>query len=152
MTCSLDGCTLTWPHGHGTDDSAWAAPAPVVQRVSGHCPQGCGETLLLGHGGHVTCSLVECPDPTSVDTLLDNPHIAAHIVVLTRDQRGEIGYRAQHPLAERINGDLLTGCPFEQDIQRGVFAEADLPGPGTYYLTRLGEGHWRWEGPSPDPA
>lgn len=39
-------------------------------RVAGRCPMGCGETLFLGLGGHVTCSLIGCPDPCAADRLL----------------------------------------------------------------------------------
>ena len=39
-------------------------------KVKGRCPMGCGETLFLGAGGHVTCSWVECPHPSRVDELL----------------------------------------------------------------------------------
>lgn len=39
-------------------------------RVAGRCPMGCGETLTLGSGGHVTCSLIGCPNPTAADELL----------------------------------------------------------------------------------
>ena len=38
--------------------------------VKGRCPMGCGETLFLGEGGYVTCSLAECPDPASASEIL----------------------------------------------------------------------------------
>lgn len=31
---------------------------------------GCGETLFLAEGGHVTCSWHECPEPAAVDQWL----------------------------------------------------------------------------------
>jgi hypothetical protein len=31
---------------------------------------GCGETLFLGAGGHVTCSYIPCPDPSATDDVL----------------------------------------------------------------------------------
>jgi len=40
--------------------------------VKGRCPMGCGETLFLGAGGHVTCSFIDCPDPAAVDDWLQS--------------------------------------------------------------------------------
>lgn len=38
--------------------------------VQGRCP-ACGwTTLFLGDGGHVTCSRLECPNPSAADDLL----------------------------------------------------------------------------------
>lgn len=40
-------------------------------KVMGKCPMGClGESLFLAEGGHVTCSWIECPDPSAADRLL----------------------------------------------------------------------------------
>lgn len=39
--------------------------------VAGQCPMGCGTTLFLGEGGHVTCSFVECSNPGAADELLE---------------------------------------------------------------------------------
>jgi hypothetical protein len=41
-----------------------------LDKVAGECPMGCGRTLFLGNGGHVTCSLLGCPAPCAVDELL----------------------------------------------------------------------------------
>ena len=40
------------------------------RKIVGVCPLGCGETLFLGDGGHITCSYVGCPDPTGAGSLL----------------------------------------------------------------------------------
>jgi hypothetical protein len=38
--------------------------------VQGRCP-ACGwASLFLGNGGHVTCSRLECPNPSAADDLL----------------------------------------------------------------------------------
>lgn len=42
----------------------------VHPRVAGVCPNGCGRTLFLGSGGHVTCSWIDCPNPAAPDELL----------------------------------------------------------------------------------
>jgi hypothetical protein len=39
-------------------------------KVAGECPMGCGRTLFLGSGGHVTCSLLGCPNPAAADEWL----------------------------------------------------------------------------------
>ncbi|AMW11634.1 hypothetical protein A4E84_20330 [Streptomyces qaidamensis] len=39
-------------------------------RVAGRCPGCHGTSLFLGEGAHVTCSRLECPNPTAVDELL----------------------------------------------------------------------------------
>lgn len=46
-----------------------------MDRVAEVCPRGCGETLFLGEGGHVTCSNSACPDPSAVDALLSRPFL-----------------------------------------------------------------------------
>jgi hypothetical protein len=41
-----------------------------MNKVAGECPMGCGKTLFLGDGGHVTCSLIGCKNPTAADQWL----------------------------------------------------------------------------------
>lgn len=41
--------------------------------VQGRCPACRGKHLFLGEGGHVTCSLIGCPNPTAADDLLNGP-------------------------------------------------------------------------------
>lgn len=41
-----------------------------MTEITGRCPMGCGATLFLGAGGHVTCSWIECPNPAAADELL----------------------------------------------------------------------------------
>lgn len=44
-----------------------AAGLPLVQ---GRCP-ACGRaSLFLGNGGHVTCSIIDCPNPSLADEQL----------------------------------------------------------------------------------
>lgn len=38
--------------------------------VQGRCPACNWHTLFLGNGGHVTCSRLECPNPSAADELL----------------------------------------------------------------------------------
>jgi Family of unknown function (DUF6085) len=42
-----------------------------IPYVQGRCP-ACGhEVLILGEGGYVTCSLIDCPDPEAVTKMLE---------------------------------------------------------------------------------
>lgn len=83
--------------------------------VQGYCPMGCGQTLFLGHGGHVTCSYGMCPNPGAVDELLADRE-TEHVVEL--DARD---FAVQHPLRERLGGELFS-CSLHAAI-------AELPGP-----------------------
>lgn len=62
----------------------WPSPAAALRcsgshkratarwaKVAGRCPMGCGETLFLAVGGHVTCSYAECPRPDAAADLLE---------------------------------------------------------------------------------
>jgi hypothetical protein len=71
-------------------------------KVEGNCPMGCGRTLFVGEGGHVTCSWRECPNPTAVDEILADTE-TEHIVIF-----GERGFNVQHPLKERLKGTLFN--------------------------------------------
>ncbi|WP_329390296.1 hypothetical protein [Streptomyces sp. NBC_01716] len=44
--------------------------------VQGRCPACGGSCLFLGEGGHVTCSRLDCPDPTAADDLLHGEEAA----------------------------------------------------------------------------
>lgn len=43
------------------------------QRVEGKCP-ACGRRgfLFVAYGGHITCSIAECPNPCAVADLLED--------------------------------------------------------------------------------
>ncbi len=64
-------------------------------RVKGYCPMGCGQTLFLGNGGYVTCSLVGCPDPSRADSLLAERE-TEHIVQFSAQR-----FTVLHPRRER---------------------------------------------------
>lgn len=98
--------------------------------VAGYCPMGCGQTLFLGAGGHVTCSLIGCPRPTAVDELLHDQEIE-HLVKF-----GEDTFTVRHPLHERLDDALMT-CSLHTYI-------AGLDGlpmrPGRYRARRWPDG------------
>lgn len=103
-------------------------------RVAGYCPMGCGRTLFLGSSGHVTCSYLPCPNPTAVDTLLDNAE-TEHVVLLDANT-----FTVQHPLRERLAGELWE-CGLHARI-------AGLDGPprtlGKYRVRIDAAVAWRW--------
>lgn len=84
---------------------------------------GCGETLFVGEGGLITCSLVGCPVPDAVSTILEDSetdHIARF---------DEEGFRLQHPLRERLDGKLF-GCTFH--LRLADEPEMPVQEPGLY--------------------
>lgn len=105
-------------------------------KVAGYCPMGCGQTLFLGEGnrgegGYVTCSLVDCPRPDAVSTLLED-HERHHIASLNED-----GFSLKHPLCERLDDDL-----FDCDMHARLRALDEMPieEPGIYRVLDLGDG------------
>lgn len=54
------GETPDWPRGAPD-------PQPAPPTVTGRCPACKGESLFLADGGHVTCSRIDCPDPSAAD-------------------------------------------------------------------------------------
>lgn len=110
--------------------------------VAGYCPFGCGATLFLAAGGHVTCSGADCPRSGAVTDLLADTE-TEHIVLF-----GETGFTVRHPLRERLD-DALMDCDLHSDI-----AAMDGPPvrPGTYRArwadydaATPGYGRWTWE-------
>lgn len=99
--------------------------------IHGWCPMGCGKTLFVGAGGHVTCSYIPCPRPTAVDELLADRE-TEHVVEFKRRT-----FTVRHPLHERLD-DALMGCKLDEHIRQ-------LDGPpvqlGRYRATRH-NGRW----------
>lgn len=80
------------------------------KHVNGHCPMGCGQTLVLLAGNPV-CDAPQCPQPLAVSDLLCDPHIGDHIVTLFPETFGVI-----HPLRERLSRQLEL-CPLDREIR-----------------------------------
>ena len=100
--------------------------------VRGYCPMGCGETLFLGSGGYVTCSLIGCPRPDAVSTLLGDRE-TEHVVWI------EGLFTVRHPLRERLD-DAQLSCDLDRHL-----AGLDGPpcAPGQYRVVCDGE-RWTW--------
>ncbi|MGW5582845.1 DUF6085 family protein [Streptomyces sp. NPDC003857] len=65
--------------------------------VQGHCP-ACGWTsLFLAHGGHVTCSRLECPNPCAADELLAGKPEPAPADAPLRERLAKAIYRSDWP-------------------------------------------------------
>jgi hypothetical protein len=103
---------------------------------------GCGDTLILGEGGHVTCSWLECPRPTAADELLHLP--TDHFVVFDDN-----GYTIEHPASERLEGTMhdcylsrwcntLDGAPVKPGRYRAYPFESSTSVTGR-------EPRWRFE-------
>jgi hypothetical protein len=104
--------------------------------VRGYCPMGCGETLMLGAGGYVTCGHLDCPQPSAVSDILDVRE-TEHLVDL-----GPLStFKILHPLRERLGRKLL-------DCDLHAYLES-LAGPpvarGTYRAVWSGDRQrWIW--------
>jgi hypothetical protein len=89
--CFVLGCEYEqdWAHAFMADPDAWPkspfgerhGPTPqevsaavrsatAHPRVQGRCPACNGSSLFLGTGGYVTCSRLDCPNPTLADDQL----------------------------------------------------------------------------------
>jgi hypothetical protein len=105
-----------------------------LMAVAGYCPMGCGETLETFERG-IRCSAPECADPAAVSKVLADPE-TEHIVVLTAEN-----FHMQHPLRERLEGELFT-CPLFQHLLQ-------LDGPpvpvGRYQVKRSADGEWHFD-------
>lgn len=106
--------------------------------IRGHCPMGCGKTLFRGQGGYVTCSWAECPNPGAASDILAESE-TQHIVIF-----GEDDWTMQHPLRERLNGELFD-CPVHRHV-------SELSGPpvqlGRYRVwpaENSTDEHYYWE-------
>lgn len=105
-----------------------------MDRVSGYCPMGCGETLFLGTGGHVTCSWQQCPNPAAVTEILDERE-TEHLVRVTEQH-----FNVIHPLHERI-GHKLLDCHLVTYMKELTGAPL---GPGIYRVSKGPKGTWRF--------
>jgi len=105
-----------------------------MERVQGYCPMGCGEMLFLGEGGHVTCSKLDCSNPAAVDEILGDSE-TLHVVVFDEE-----GFSIQHPLKERLEGELFD-CGLHAYL-RGLGGPPARP--GRYRAHLGGDGNWRF--------
>ena len=58
-------CWIPNPSAYGLEPGPWGFP-----KVAGKCPACGSASLFLAVGGHVTCSVIGCPNPCEVADLL----------------------------------------------------------------------------------
>ena len=99
--------------------------------ITGNCPMGCGEGLILGEGGVLWCADLLCPRPTAAAEILADPE-AGHLIDITLDGQ----FTIRHPLRERLD-DALMRCGLHV-----LLAADDAPWlePGRYRAA--GEPDW----------
>jgi hypothetical protein len=55
--------------------------------IHGRCPACRGDSLFIGTGGWVTCSRLDCPNPSAADELLHGDHVTAATPLVCSDER-----------------------------------------------------------------
>lgn len=94
-------------------------------RVKGHCPMGCGQTLVVTGSGHIVCFDADCPRPHAVTELLMDVE-TEHLVEVQEES-----FAVQHPLRERLDGGLFD-CRLFDDILITFGQPADAMDLGRY--------------------
>lgn len=105
----------------------------MSEKVQGCCPFCGHDSLFLGAGGYITCSIRECPNPTAITDLLDGE--TEHIIELR-----ESDFTIRHPLRERWASDLFD-CSLHERIA-GLGGPPRVPGR---YRVRWNGRHDEWE-------
>jgi hypothetical protein len=55
--------------------------------VQGRCPACRGNSLFIGSGGYITCSRIDCPDPSAADELLHGDRVGSDTPLVCSDER-----------------------------------------------------------------
>lgn len=92
-----------------------------MNKIKGFCPYGCGETLF-NREGHINCSFSSCPNPFSVDEILNDSE-SEHIVIIKNN-----GFSIKHPLKERNTENLsdLFSCDLHRFLTSLDKAPVDI--------------------------
>lgn len=106
----------------------------MSEDVKGYCPMGCGQTLFLASGGHITCRLDVCPNPTAVDDILAWPEHEHVVTFASKD------FTILHPLRERLNNELVN-CDLHAFCRH---LDGPPVEPGNYRARGSGD-KWTWE-------
>lgn len=110
-------------------DAAEATTDTAHPTVAGRCPACGARCLFLRSSGYVTCSAVECPNPTAVADMLDRP--SYHVVEI-----GEGGWAIQHQTTCFPN---LLDCGLHHRFSNWMDTLDGPPvAPGRYRLHRSG--------------
>jgi hypothetical protein len=111
--------------------------AGMSATIQGYCPMGCGQTLFMGTGGHITCRRIDCPNPGAVDQILADPE-TEHLVNIT-----SAGFSILHPLRERL--DKVESCLWGCALHRYMDALSGPPAATGHYRVHPDPGGWSWE-------
>ena len=118
-----------------------AAAHPLVQ---GRCPACNGSSLFLGTGGYVTCSRLDCPNPTLADDQLHRgrPDPGAWLAEGTRDlsipqQTPAFTARPVTPEMERAATERARQAAEEGARSAAWMAQQSSPHPAEVKLARL---------------
>jgi hypothetical protein len=108
-------------------------PFPLL---AAYCP-ACGhkDTLIRGFQGKIACTFDDCPQPYALSSLLADPEIANHLVIITARWEGAhkaVQWVLQHPVVERIDPHHF-GCVLGQELPNHREANPRLA-DGTYRL------------------
>lgn len=110
-------------------------PRTPDRTTAGYCPMGCGTTLFVGAGGHITCSLIGCPRPTAVDEILAERETEHIVTLLPHD------FSILHPLRERLDQELLR-CDLHAYL---IGLDGPPRQPGRYCARKAIDDTWTWE-------
>jgi hypothetical protein len=118
----------------GSDEVVWEPTVTSGKddyKIVGHCPVCGRQTLRLKRGGLIHCANTACVNRVAVTALLGTKEIEHTIVV-----RDDESWTLQHPLRERISGDLFE-CRFHDEVNLDI-GNGACPGAGTYRLIYVG--------------
>jgi hypothetical protein len=102
----------------------------MTDRLEGHCPMGCGPTLVVAHGEReARCASAACPRPRAAAEILEDQE-AEHIITIDRS-----GFTLRHPLRERLD-DALLECSLHALLASAYPADV---APGRYRITARGD-------------
>lgn len=104
-----------------TDLPASTAPAAAAHPlVQGRCPACRGASLFLGSGGYITCSRLDCPNPTAADDLLHGEQPASE-AALAR--------------VRKLIADDPSGIFSDDEIRAALGREQPAPAPAATQAT-----------------
>ena len=110
-------------------EQSFSSDPTVAFRVEGYCPM-CGRAALIKMGSRLMCTDDRCPNPLGLHILLQNRMISDHLVRV-----GEDGFSVQHPMRERLNGELFV-CGLHVGLSQAEEAPVE---PGLYVATLVND-------------
>lgn len=104
-------------------------PSIHANDVQGFCP-ACGHgVLMLGDGGHVTCTLIDCPNPSAADELLRHAHLTECEHAAGQRQaetRLRLAHQARRAKEHQLDGIRRALCDVGVIQDDDPYSHADL--------------------------